>query len=66
MAADELRDEYDLSAMRGGVRGKYLERAEASSNVVLLDPDVAKAFPTPQAVNEALRMLVKVAESSSA
>ena len=49
---DTLRDHYDFS---GGVRGKYAARYAEGSNVVVLDPDVAKRFPTAQAVNEALR-----------
>ena len=49
---DDLRDEYDFS---GGVRGKYAARFAKGSNVVVLDPDVAAEFRTPQAVNDALR-----------
>jgi hypothetical protein len=48
----EMRDEYDFSE---GVRGKYAQRFAEGSNVVVLDPDVAAEFKTPQAVNEALR-----------
>lgn len=59
---DELRSEYDFSQMKGGVRGKYVERYRAGTNVVLLDPDVAQAFPNEIAVNDALRMLIKVAQ----
>ena len=59
---DELRSEYDFSQMKGGVRGKYVERYRAGTNVVLLDPDVAQAFPNEIAVNEALRMLIQVAQ----
>ena len=59
---DELRSEYDFSKMKGGVRGKYVERYQAGTNVVLLDPDVAQAFPTSEAVNEALRMLMQIAQ----
>ena len=51
-ANDEMRPEYDL---RGGVRGKYYERYKAGSNVVLLEPDVAKVFRDSATVNEALR-----------
>ncbi|MCX7012338.1 MAG: hypothetical protein NTW86_07215 [Candidatus Sumerlaeota bacterium] len=54
-ADDEMRPEYDF---RGGVRGKHAARFAEGSNVVLLDPDVAAAFPTARAVNEALRALV--------
>ena len=49
---DDIRDEYDFS---GGVRGKYAARYAKGSNVVVLDPDVAAEFKTPQAVNDALR-----------
>ena len=61
-AIDEMRPEYDFS---GGVRGKYLERYQASSNVVVLDPDVSVAFPNATAVNEALRALVDIAEKTT-
>ncbi len=60
---DELRDEYDFSQLEGGERGKYLERYREGTNLVLLAPDVAEAFPTEQAVNEALRLLIKVAKT---
>ncbi len=59
--ADELRPEYDFSAMKGGVRGKYVERYRAGTNLALLEPDLAEAFPTDQAVNEALRAILKAA-----
>lgn len=49
---DGMREEYDFS---GGVRGKYADRFAEGSNVVVLDPDVAAAFKTREAVNEALR-----------
>ena len=55
---DELRPEYDLSVLQGGVRGKYYKRATTGSNVVVLDPDVAKAFPTDESVNQALRAVL--------
>jgi hypothetical protein len=54
-ADDEMLPEYDFS---GAVRGKYFERFEQGSNLVLLDPDVAAAFRTSVAVNDALRSLV--------
>jgi hypothetical protein len=60
---DELRPEYDLSQLRDGVRGKYVERYREGTNLVLLDPDVARAFPGDEAVNEALRMLMKIAST---
>jgi hypothetical protein len=63
MEADELRPEYDLSQLKGRARGKYVERYRAGTNLVLLEPDVAAAFPDAKAVNEALRLLIKVAEN---
>lgn len=58
---DELRPEYDMhELLKGGIRGKYAERYRAGTNLVLLDPDVAKAFPNEQAVNEALRLVIKL------
>jgi hypothetical protein len=59
---DELRTEYDFSNMTGGVRGKYVERYQTGTNVVLLDQDVAKAFPDSTSVNEALRLLLQIAQ----
>lgn len=60
---DELRPEYDLSELKGRTRGKYVERYKAGTNLVLLEPDVAAAFPDAKAVNEALRLLMKVARA---
>jgi hypothetical protein len=60
---DELRPEYDLhELLKGGVRGKYVARYRAGTNLVLLDPDVAKAFPDEDAVNEALRLVIRLTE----
>jgi hypothetical protein len=59
---DELRPEYDFSKMAGGVRGKYVERYRTGTNLVLLDPDIAQAFPTDASVNEALRLLLQIAQ----
>jgi hypothetical protein len=54
--SDELRPEYDLAnLLKEGVRGKYSKRYEQGTNLVLLSPDIAKSFPTDEAVNEALR-----------
>ena len=63
MEEDELRPEYDFTQLKGRVRGKYVERYRAGTNLVLLEPDVAAAFPDAKAVNEALRLLIKVAEN---
>ena len=58
-ADDDLRPEYDVSVLTGGVRGKYLERYRAGSNLALLVPEVRAAFPTDEAVNRALRSLMQ-------
>lgn len=58
---DDLRPEYDFTQMGQGIRGKYVERYQAGTNVILLDPDVAEAFPTSESVNEALRLLMQIA-----
>ena len=63
---DELRSEYDETVLHDGVRGKYVQRYQAGVNVVVLDPDVAQAFPTTQAVNEALRLLLNIAQNTVA
>ena len=60
--SDELRPEYDLSKLSGGVRGKYLGRYRSGNNLVLLSPDVAEYFPDGQAVNSALRTLIRAAK----
>jgi hypothetical protein len=52
---NDMRPEYDFASMKGGVRGKYTRRARAGSNIVLIEPEVADAFPTEEAVNEALK-----------
>ena len=59
---DEMRPEYDFS---GDVRGKYYEAYTHSSNVVVLDPDVAEIFRDSASVNEALRLLAKIAKSTA-
>jgi hypothetical protein len=60
---DDLCPEYDLGdLLKDGVRGKYAERYRAGVNLVRLDADVARAFPTEEAVNEALRLVMKMAE----
>lgn len=61
-APDELRPEYKRSDFGALVRGKYIERLQASSNVVVIDPDVAGLFPNSAAVNAALRSLAEIAE----
>jgi len=63
---DELRPEYKRADFPGGlVRGKYFESYRKGTNLVLLSPDVAKVFRTEEAVNEALRSLISLAEKST-
>ncbi len=62
---DELRPEYKRSDFGTIVRGKYANRLKAETNVVLLEPDIAQAFPNDEAVNKALRYLLEVAEAST-
>ena len=58
---DTMRTEYDFS---GAVRGKYHAQYVESTNVVVLDPDVAAAFKNAEAVNDALRALIRIARES--
>ncbi len=60
---DDLREEYDLSQLRGGVRGKYAQRVRQGTNLVLLAPDVAPFFKNDEAVNQALRLLIQLAKT---
>ena len=62
---DELRPEYKREELGVGVRGKYFEEYNKGTNLVLLSPDVAKAFPTEEAVNQALRSLIEIAQRSA-
>jgi hypothetical protein len=61
----ELRDEYKREDLSKGVRGKYYQAYQESHNLVLLEPEIAKAFPNDEAVNNALRFLLSIAETSS-
>jgi len=62
---DELRSEYDLSQLKGGVRGKYYREAAAGTNLVLIDPELANVFPDTESVNRALRLLADTAQSAA-
>jgi len=57
---DDLRPEYNLAELKGGTRGRYRKGYEESSNVVVIEPDLAEAFPNTKAVNNALRELLKL------
>ena len=63
---DELREEYKQSDFPGGfVRGKYADRIREPSNVVVLKPEVAVAFPNDEAVNSALQSLIELAQKAT-
>jgi hypothetical protein len=64
-AKDELRPEYDLSTLKGGVRGKYHKQAIAGTNLVLIEPELSEVFPDADAVNRALRLLADTAKRSA-
>jgi hypothetical protein len=63
---DDLRPEYDLRQLKGGVRGKYYREATAGTNLVLIEPELATVFPDTESVNRALRLLADTAESATA
>lgn len=56
---DELRPDYDEKSLKNGIREKYAKQYAEGTNIVRLDPDVAAAFPNEEAVNEALRFVLK-------
>ena len=58
---DDMRPEYDLSTLKNEVRGKYIDRYREGTNIVLLEPEVHKAFPDSASVNAALKLLIEVA-----
>jgi hypothetical protein len=62
---DELRPEYNLSKLKGGVRGKYYREATAGTNLLLIEHELAGVFPDSESVNRALRMLVNTAAEAA-
>ena len=58
----DLREEYDLSKLTVVPKGRYAPHRRAGKNLIVLAPDVADAFPTDEAVNEALRLVLRIAE----
>lgn len=60
---DEMRPEYDFAQMSGGVRGKYAAAYRRGTNLARLDPDVAEAFATDKAVNDALRTVLRASQA---
>jgi hypothetical protein len=63
MEKDDMRPEYDFSKLDKAVRGKYAKEYQQGTNLVLLDQDVARAFPDEKSVNEALRLLMTLAKN---
>ena len=64
--SDDLRPQYDLSQLGGGVRGKYYRRATTATNLVMIEPDLATLFPDSKAVNRALRVIAEAAQTATA
>jgi hypothetical protein len=62
---EEIRKEYKREDLGKGIRGKYYAEYKKGTNLVLLSPDVAEVFPSEDAVNEALRSLMKIARQST-
>ncbi len=62
---DDLRPEYDLSKLKGGVRGKYYRQAVAGTNLMLIEPELAEVFGGAESVNRALRLLVDTAQAAA-
>ena len=60
-----MRREYDLSKLKGGVRGKYYRKAVAGTNLVLIEADLADLFPDSGSVNRALRLLAETARAAT-
>lgn len=63
---DDLKPEYDLSQLKGGIRGKYFHEATAGTNLVLIEPELVSVFPDTESVNRALRLLAETAQSATA
>ena len=61
----ELRDEYDLTRLRVVAKGRYDPAHRLGRNVVVLDQDVSAVFPTDEAVNQALRLVIQLAKTTS-
>ena len=58
---NDLRPEYDISKLKGGVRGKYYRQVTAGTNLVLIEPELINVFPDAESVNRALRLLANTA-----
>ena len=62
--SNDLRSEYKPSDLKGGIRGKYFKEFQRGTNLVVLAPDVAAAFPDSEVVNTALRSLIEIAKQA--
>jgi hypothetical protein len=62
---NNLRPEYDLSKLKGGLRGKYYKKATTGTNLVLIEPELTEVFPDTESVNRALRLLADTAASAT-
>jgi hypothetical protein len=62
---DDLKPEYSPELIQSGARGKYAQQYKEGTNVVVIDPDLARAFPTAKAVNDALRKYLAEHSSST-
>jgi len=62
-SASRLRSKHDIASLEGLVRSLYLKRHRVGTNLILLDPELAKAFPTEDAVNDALRSFLRITKS---
>lgn len=63
--AEDMPKEYDLSQLKGGVRGKYFRQVAAGTNLVLIEPDLSILFPDSESVNRALRLLADTAKAAT-
>jgi len=63
-SASRLRSKYGFASLEDVVRSLYLKRYRAGTNLILLDPELAKAFPTEDAVNDALRSFLRMTKSA--
>ena len=62
---DDLRPAYDLSKLKGEVRGKYYRQATVGTNLVLIEPEFSEVFPDTESVNRALRLLADTADAAA-
>jgi hypothetical protein len=62
---DSLHPEYDLTQLKGGVRGKYYRQAAAGTNLMLIEPELEEVFRDAESVNRALRLLMDAAQAAA-